>query len=77
MTTSTLSQADLSVRPSMRVLGQVPVLIEPRSIVAPTAGPDPGRLIQEIDHALSELRADGTLANASRNRFGGQDLTGG
>jgi ABC-type amino acid transport substrate-binding protein len=75
MTTATLSQADLSVRPSLRVLGGGPVLTEPRTIVAPRSGADPSGLVGEINQALVDLRSDRTLANASRNRFGGQDLT--
>ncbi len=72
--TSALTAADIAVRPALRVLGQ-PVLLDPRTIVARTAGPDPTSLVQAVDDALRQMRADGTLVDLSRNRFGGQDLT--
>ena len=73
--TSALTAADIAVRPAVRTLGQ-PILLDPRTIVARTDGPDPTTLLQAADEALGEMRADGTLADLSRGRFGGQDLTG-
>ena len=73
--TSALTAADIAVRPGVRTLGQ-PVLLDPRTIVARTAGPDPSALVRAANEALGEMRADGTLSDLSRGRFGGQDLTG-
>jgi ABC-type amino acid transport substrate-binding protein len=72
--TSTLTAADIAVRPSVRILGQ-PVLLDRRSMVAQAAGPDPSTFLGAVDAALGQMRTDGTLSDLSRNRFGGQDLT--
>jgi ABC-type amino acid transport substrate-binding protein len=74
LVTAALSPADLAVRPSLRMVGG-PIVLEPRTIVAERNGADPTSLLREVDDALSEMRTDGTLANFSRNRFGGNDLT--
>ena len=71
---STLSPTDLAARPSLRTLDG-PVLTEARAIVAARNGPDPTDLLSEIDRVLGEMRRDGTLADLSRNRFGGEELT--
>lgn len=73
MASARMSFADLSIRPSVRSVGEV--LSESRTFVAARGGPDPSALLGRIDAALSVLRADGTLADLSRNRFGGIDLS--
>ncbi len=73
MASARMSFADLSIRPSVRSIGEV--LSESRTFVAARGGPDPSALLGRIDAALSVLRADGTLADLSRNRFGGIDLS--
>ncbi|HEX6867344.1 MAG TPA: transporter substrate-binding domain-containing protein, partial [Candidatus Limnocylindrales bacterium] len=72
MVTSTLSEADLGIRPSLTVIGGPAV--EPRVVIAPRAT-DPTRLIDEIDRVLVRLRSDGTLSGLSERRFGGHDLS--
>ncbi|MDQ3880133.1 MAG: transporter substrate-binding domain-containing protein [Chloroflexota bacterium] len=72
--TQRLGPADIAVLRSARALGG-PVLTEPRTIVATRDGTNPTALLTEIDRVLAEMRADGTLADISRNRFGGRDLT--
>ncbi len=72
--TSALSDSDLAARPSFRTVGG-PILVEPRTIVAARAGLDPSALLSVVDDALGAMRSDGTLADLSRNRFGGRDLT--
>ncbi len=72
--TAALTASDIGVRASIRTLGQ-PVLVDSRSIVARSDGPDPSTLLSAIDAALDQLRGDGTLSSLSRNRFGGQDLS--
>jgi polar amino acid transport system substrate-binding protein len=72
--TADLSDSDLAARPSFRMVGD-PLFIEPRTIVAPRAGLDPSPLVSAVDDALGAMRSDGTLADLSRNRFGGRDLS--
>lgn len=74
MVTSTYSDSDLAARPSLRTVGG-PLFIEPRTIVADRKGPDPSALLSAIDDALGAMRSDATLADLSRNRFGGRDLS--
>jgi ABC-type amino acid transport substrate-binding protein len=75
MVTANLSAADLRVNANVRSIGGPPV--EPRVAVvvgAPGAA-DASRLIQMLDDALRQMRADGTLTRLSQSRFGGDDLT--
>ena len=74
LVTSTLSDSDLAARPTLRTVGG-PLYVEPRTMVAARAGLDPSALLTAIDDALGAMRSDGSLANLSRNRFGGRDLT--
>lgn len=74
LVTQRLGPADVATLSSARALGR-PVLTEPRSVIATRAGTDPNALLTEIDRVLADMRSDGTLADLSRNRFGGQDLT--
>jgi ABC-type amino acid transport substrate-binding protein len=75
MVTATLTRADLATRPRLEIVGDGPVTVEPRALLVASATsgiPDlPGR----VATALASLRADGSLAALSRNRFGGDDLT--
>jgi ABC-type amino acid transport substrate-binding protein len=71
--TATLSPADLAARPTLRQVGE-PVLVEQRGFVAPR-GSGSAELIEEVDRLLLEMRSDGTIAELSRRRFGGTDLT--
>ncbi len=73
MVTSALSAADIAARSEVRQLGGA-VLTERRTIVA-RGVPDPAALLTGINRALSALRADGSLTDLSRRRFGGADLT--
>jgi polar amino acid transport system substrate-binding protein len=72
--TAALSDSDLAARPSLRTVGG-PILVEPRAIVAARTGLDPSALLSVVDNALGAMRSDGTLADLSRKRFGGRDLT--
>lgn len=72
--TARLSGADLTVQGDVRSLGG-PALIEERSIVALTSGPDANELVDAIDTAVRAMRSDGTLTDLSRRRFGGADLS--
>ena len=74
MVTSTYSDSDLAARPTLRTVGG-PLFIEPRTMVASREGPDPSALVAAIDDALGAMRSDATLADLSRNRFGGRDLS--
>jgi ABC-type amino acid transport substrate-binding protein len=74
LVTSTLSDSDLAARPSFRTVGG-PLFVEPRTIMVSREGPDPSALLSAIDVALGAMRSDGTLADLSRNRFGGRDLS--
>jgi ABC-type amino acid transport substrate-binding protein len=74
--TATLSDADISVRGNLRVIGGPDP--EPRSIIVPrpTDGSrDPDDLLREINTALSDLRSTGVLTTLSEKRFGGADLS--
>ncbi len=73
MITSALSAADVAARSEVQQLGGA-VFTERRTIVA-RGVPDPAALLSGINRALSALRADGTLTDLSRRRFGGADLT--
>ena len=73
--TSMTTAAAIDVTPTIRRLGG-PVVLDARRIVA-GRGPGSNALITEINRLLGELRADGSLAELSRRRFGGEDLTGG
>jgi ABC-type amino acid transport substrate-binding protein len=73
--TSMTTAPAIDSRPTVRRLDG-PVVLEDRRIVA-GRGPGSDALIAEIDRLLGELRADGTLAELSRRRFGGEDMTGG
>lgn len=70
---ASLSPTDFAARPSIRPLGE-PVLLEVRRVVVPH-GPGSANLIAALDRALDDLRADGSLADLSRRRFGGSDVT--
>jgi cystine transport system substrate-binding protein len=74
--TARLSDADLAVRPGIRVLtGPDP---EPRAVIVARGSPtvsDPHNLLDAINRALDELTSDGTLTRLSQSRFGGADLS--
>lgn len=74
--TARLSDADLQVRPGIKVVGGPEP--EPRPVIIRRAqgeSPEPTPLLAAIDYALDEMRRDGTLTRLSQNRFGGADLT--
>ncbi len=75
MVTTTLLMADLATRPALSVLTGRPVLYEGRTIVADRTGADPDTMIREIQRVLDSMRDDGTLADLSARRFGGEDLS--
>ena len=74
LVTAGWSDADLATRPSLKRVGG-PVLTEARPVIAIHGERDPTSLIAEIDQILTAMRDDGTLADFSRSRFGGLDLT--
>jgi polar amino acid transport system substrate-binding protein len=71
--TSSWSDADLAAQPDLTRVGD-PVLTEARPVIAMLGDRDPG-LIAEIDRIVAAMRSDGTLADFSRSRFGGLDLS--
>ena len=70
--TARMGPADLAARPTLAVLRGPPA--EPRVVIAGLAL-RPGSLMADVDTAIGELLADGTLTRLSKNRFGGYDLT--
>ena len=68
-----LAPVDLEARPAIRPIGQ-PILHEERRVVV-VRGPGSAAVISAIDEAIDEMHADGSLADISRRRFGGDDLT--
>ena len=68
------SDADLAARPALQRVGEA-IFVEARPVIALRGGRDPADLIAEIDRILAAMRSDGTLADLSRSRFGGLDLT--
>lgn len=68
------SDADLAARPALKRVGEA-IFTEARPIIAVRGEPDPAELIAEIDRFLAAMRSDGTLADFSRSRFGGLDLS--
>jgi ABC-type amino acid transport substrate-binding protein len=72
--TSSWSDADLAARPDLTQLGG-PVLTEGRPVIAELGEGDPAGLIAAIDQVVAAMRSDGTVADFSRSRFGGLDLS--
>jgi polar amino acid transport system substrate-binding protein len=68
------SDADLATRPALKRVGG-PIFTEARPVIAARGQGDPDGLIAEIDRILAAMRTDGTLADFSRSRFGGLDLS--
>ena len=68
------SDADLATRPALQQVGG-PIFTEERPVIAVSGQPDPASLVAEIDRVLASMRSDGTLADFSRSRFGGIDLS--
>jgi ABC-type amino acid transport substrate-binding protein len=74
LVTAAWSDADLVARPALKRLGG-PIFTEARPVIAVRGERDPAGLIAEIDRILADMRSDGTLADFSRSRFGGLDLS--
>jgi ABC-type amino acid transport substrate-binding protein len=72
LVTARMGPADLAARPTLAGLRGPPA--EPRSVITALAS-QPGPLMVEVDAAVGEMLADGTLTRLSKNRFGGYDLT--
>lgn len=74
--TATMSNADVEVRPGVRVMDGPAA--EPRSVIVPR-GSTPislrSPLLDAIDRAIAELHDDGTLTRLAQNRFGGDDVS--
>jgi ABC-type amino acid transport substrate-binding protein len=68
------SDADLAARPALKRLGG-PIFTEARPVIAARGQGDPDGLIAEIDRIFAAMHSDGTLADFSRSRFGGLDLS--
>jgi L-cystine transport system substrate-binding protein len=73
--TNDLLLIDLAGYPDLAALGDTPVTVEPRAVLVPVAVRGSEELAALIDTELAEMRADGTLTELSKRRFGGQDLT--
>jgi polar amino acid transport system substrate-binding protein len=74
LVTAGWSDADLVTRPALKRVGG-PIFTEARPVITVSGQRDPASLIAEIDRILAAMRGDGTLADFSRSRFGGVDLT--
>ncbi len=74
LVTAGWSDADLAARPALKPVGGS-ALTEARPVIAALGEGDPAGLIAEIDRTLASMRSDGTLADFSRSRFGGIDLS--
>ena len=74
LVTAGWSDADLAARPALTRVGEA-IFTEARPIIAVHGEQDPAELIAEIDRILAAMRSDGTLADFSRSRFGGLDLS--
>lgn len=72
--TAAWSDADLAARPELRAVDG-PVVTEARGVIALRGERDPTGLISEIDRVIAAMRSDGTIADLSRSRFGGLDLS--
>jgi len=72
--TAAWSDADLAARPALKRLGG-PIFTEARPVIAVLGERDPSDLIAEIDRIFADMRIDGALADFSRSRFGGLDLS--
>lgn len=72
--TADIDPAGLAVRGSIRVLGG-PVLTEERRAVIARDAAGAEALLGAIDAAIEAARADGTLSDLARSRFGGHDLS--
>jgi cystine transport system substrate-binding protein len=70
--TAHLSDADIASRAGVRLLAGGPGP-EPRVVIVHRSSET--STLDAVDRALAALRADGTLASLSQNRFGGADLT--
>ena len=73
MVTSTMLSTDVATNPSLLV-GSAPV-VEDRAMLVPANAPGAAALRDELNRILDSLRADGTLANFARSRFGGEVMT--
>jgi ABC-type amino acid transport substrate-binding protein len=74
--TAMLSDADISVRGGLRVIGGPDP--ESRSIIIPRSVDgtrEPTDLLTAVNQALDGLHQDGVLTELSQKRFGGADLT--
>jgi polar amino acid transport system substrate-binding protein len=74
LVTAGWTDADLVTRPALKRVGG-PIFTEARPVIAVNGQRDPAGLIAEIDRILAAMRSDGTLADFSRSRFGGLDLS--
>ncbi len=52
-----------------------PVFFEPLAVAFDKSGPDPTKMVEEVNKILDEMRSDGTLKGFSEKWFEGQDLT--
>jgi len=68
-----LAPVDLDARPAIRAIGP-PILHEQRGVVV-VRGSGSAAVIAAIDAAIVDMHVDGSLADISRRRFGGDDLT--
>ena len=74
--TAHLSAADVGALANLRVVGGPAA--EPRAAIIDrqhVSNDDAAELLRAVNEAIAGMRADGTLTDRSRARFGGQDLT--
>jgi ABC-type amino acid transport substrate-binding protein len=75
MVTDRLLIPDLATIAGVQLVGTGAVASEPRVMVIPTDKRGALAFQHAVEAALAEMRADGTLAQMSRRRFGAEDLT--
>jgi ABC-type amino acid transport substrate-binding protein len=73
MVTSTLLPSDFETSGRLVPIESEPVAVEPRVIAVP-AIPGASPLRDALDNVIADLRADGTLADLARARFGTDDV---
>ena len=75
MVSRDLLPVDFETDLELAVLGNSPVLVEPRVAIVSAEALGAPDLASVIDGALADMRDDGTLTDLSKQRFGGLDLS--
>lgn len=74
LVTAAMLPTDVATNPRLALIGDGPVVGEDRAMLVPADIPGAATLRDELDRILDGLRADGTLADLARSRFGGDDV---